>query len=285
MERVNFLKLPPERSSLEGAAVGILPIPLENTTGFAHGTQDGAAGVLRASQHLETWDWELSRDPSSVGIVTFKESVVRGLPNKEALPRIQSDVERVLKEEVWPLMIGGERTLSLATWRALKGKYPGTVFLQLDAQAQARQSFDGATLSRATIVRRLREEGAPLVLAGVRAGSEEESQWLRDKKIPLFSVADLAIPALRKELFAHIKGPVHLSLNMNVLDPALAPGVCAPEPAGLTWEILTLFLKELFLATDVVGAELCEVRSLRDDARTELLAAKLLYRLIALKFP
>jgi len=136
-------------------------------------------------------------------------------------------------------VIGGEHTVTVGTARAVKEKYPRLSFLQLDAHADLRESYEGTPFSHACVGRRLVELG-PLVQVGVRSLSLEENLYLKDVPLKSFPWHSLSLtPDWVEQVCRALSAEVYVTIDLDVLDPAIMPAVGTPEPGGLDWKTLT----------------------------------------------
>lgn len=277
--KIPFLGLPDHPR----ARVALIPVPLELSTTWLKGTKEAPLEILKVSPNLEFFDEETSLSPHEVlGFFTFP---VEELPLDiySALKRVEELTEEALKSDLFPILIGGEHTLTLGAVRAFKKFYPDLRVLHLDAHLDLRDTYLGTKVNHATVMRRIYEMGIPVLSLGIRALSEEEFALISEENLSVIFAKDLSEgfqEALMK-VSAFLKGgPVYLSLDMDALDPSLAPGVGTPEPGGLLWRELLQILKR-FVENNPVGMDIVETRPLPGNPFTEFLAAKIILKVSA----
>jgi agmatinase len=184
----------------------------------------------------------------------------------DAVRRAVTAIDR----DVLPVLLGGEHTVTLGAVQALSDRYPDLAVVQLDAHTDLRDVYDGRRVSHATVMRRLIENVAPdrIVALGVRAGTREEFILAERYRAcaPLLSVTS--------KVWAWLQAcPVYVTLDIDVVDPADAPGTGNPEPEGIAAGDLLTFVRRLG-DLRVVGLDLVEVAPPYDpSARTAVLAA------------
>jgi agmatinase len=189
-------------------------------------------------------------------------------------------VEPVLRADKFPVVIGGEHTVTVGAARAAKQKYPRLSFLQLDAHADLRESYEGTPFSHACVGRRLAELG-PLVQVGVRSLSLEENLYLKDAPVKSFPWHSLSLtPDWVERVGRALSAEVYVTIDLDVLDPAIMPAVGTPEPGGLDWKTLTQFLAHLAREKTVVGFDVVELAPIPGLIAPDFLAAKLIYRFL-----
>jgi agmatinase len=233
---------------------------------------------------MEVFDEELEIDTSRIGIHTLPplEAVASG--PEAMVGQVQSYAEKVVRAGKFPVLIGGEHTVSLGMARAIKGKYPAVSFLQLDAHADLRDSFEGTSWSHACVGRRLTELG-PLVQVGLRSLSREENSFLKKGKVTSFFWHRFPdIPDWVERVCHALSPEVYVTIDLDVLDPAIMPSVGTPEPGGFHWPDLTQFLRRIAREKTVVGFDVVELAPLPGWVAPDFLAAKLIYRFLGAIF-
>ena len=246
----------------------LLGCPLEETVTFRPGTRQGPAAIRPASQGLETYSPLLRRDLEEVAFCDWGDLDLPPLPPlppasgrgdqevSSLLDLIRNRAARILDDGKRPFILGGEHLLTLPLVEAALSRHPGLTVVQLDAHADLRESYEGRRLSHATVMRRVieRSEDLALVQAGVRSGTREEMDFARR--------STQVQPATPDNLFAVldaiVTGPIHLSLDLDVLDPGTLPGTGTPEPGGWTFRELEGLIHRL-KGRRVVSADVVEL--------------------------
>ena len=272
--------------NLEQANVAVIQAPLEKTTSFQHGTAKGPQAFLQASREVELYDVDQQHNYSDhCQIYTFAANFDHNDSSEVALGKIEAQVTSALQQQAWPLIIGGEHTISQAPVRALKQHYSDLSVLQWDAHADLRQDYEGSKLSHACVMRRIADLGVPHVGVGIRNYCEEEKAFIDEHKTPIFHNLDILTNGMPVEkISAQLSPNVYITIDVDGFDPSVFPGTGTPEPEGLSWShALTLF-KHIFKQHNVVGVDINEIMPLPGNEQTEFFAAKLAYKLIGMKF-
>ncbi|OAQ20362.1 agmatinase [Thermosulfurimonas dismutans] len=278
--RRTFLGLPEVR---EKARVALIPAPYDATTSWRPGTREGPRRILEVSPYLEFFDEETGSEPHrNLGFYTFPEPELPVDPEK-AILTIESLVCKALDEQKFPVLLGGEHTVTLAALRALKERFSSFKILQIDAHPDLRDVYQETPFSHACVMRRAYEMGLEVVAVGIRTASREEYELIQREKLSVLWARDLkrdfeAGLANLKDLLG--EGPVYVTLDLDGFDPAEAPGVGTPEPGGLTWYEVLEILK-LAASFRVIGFDVVELLPIPGDPRTEYLAARLIYKFLA----
>jgi agmatinase len=273
----------PEEYSYKEAKVVILPIPYEATTTYKKGCGDAPLAIVQASRFVELYDEELRCEPYKIGIYT-KNEMEFSLNNPEKpLKQIKNYLKKPLRDEKFPIIIGGEHTISFGAILAFKEKFPELSVLQLDAHPDLRNLYQETKFSHATVIRRILEH-FPVVQVGIRTLSKEEADFYKENPLPCFSAKEVLTNLNLNKIISHLKKDVYITIDMDVFDPSIVPGVGTPEPGGLFWYDVLKILKEVFKKRNVVGVDVVEVSPISGNHISEFTAAKLIYKIIGYKF-
>ena len=270
-----------EKAGGKDARFIVFPVPYEETTSYVRGCSDGPRAVLNASTQVETYDEEASCEPHRAGIHTHP--FFRDAPRPEDLPgRLKAAVEPWARAGRFTVTLGGEHAVSLGPVQAYREAHPDLSVLQLDAHADLRDRYEGSRFSHACVGRRI-QEVVPLVQAGIRSLSAEEAEILPSLNVRTFFRKDhrpLGAEGIEAVIDA-LTDRVYLSLDIDVFDPAHAPATGTPEPGGLDWGEFSSLVRELARRKTLVAMDVCEVKPVPGDVRTEILAARAILRVMA----
>ncbi len=148
------------------ARFAVIPVPYEKTTSYGKGTANGPKAILEASRYMEMYDEELNCNTAEFGIATLKPLVIDDAP-EVLTKKLRSVCAKVLQDKKFPVVLGGEHSISLGMLLALKDHYKDVSVLQFDAHADLRDVYQGSKYSHACVMRRIREH-APAVQVGIR---------------------------------------------------------------------------------------------------------------------
>jgi len=270
------------------AALVLLGVPMDFTTSFRPGTRTGPREIREVSYALEEYSPCQGRELDQI---SFYDAGDLALPLGNvagSLEQVAGAVGRILGDGKFPLLLGGEHLLTLGAVAAAHRHYPDLVVLQLDAHADLRDTYEGEKNSHATVMRRVAEVvgAGNLYQIGIRSGTREEFAYARRHthlwpdpllagRLPEQGEPGWLSSALAEAAAAIGDRPVYVTLDIDLVDPAFAPGTGAPEPGGCTpREVLAAW--PLFNRLQVVAFDLVEVAPVYDRAQiTSLLAAKL----------
>ena len=261
--------------NLEEATGVLLGCPLDDTGSFRTGSRFAPAHLRMASVALEEYSIVANKDLRDILFFDSGDLALAPGDTEASLEKITEAVSYILGLGKKPFILGGEHTITHAAVRGCLSKYRELTVLFLDAHADMRPDYLGASFSHASAAYYLRQlDGVDLYQFGIRSADRDELGSLPGKKIFLHSLHDpltRMLPLLKDK-------PIYLSLDIDVVDPAFAPGVTAPEPGGVSsGELLTIFPLLEGLKNNIVAFDLVEISPPYDSAEiTALLGAKII---------
>ena len=276
----NFLALPHDQSALELSRVAIIPVPYDSTTSFRSGSRDGPEAMITASYGLEDYDFELELDVSEIGIHTTGAIEPHMAGPGPMTERIKSVVGDYLTMGKTIGLLGGEHSITIGSVQAHVETYPDLSVLYLDAHADLRNEYMGTPYGHASAARRA-YECCPIALAGIRSMCQEEHDFIRENNIPVWYWDSNSLNSSWESILDSLSGSVYVSVDLDVLDPALMPAVGTPEPGGLAWHQLVSLLGKVAESRRIVGFDVCELAPADGPPACSYTAAKLVYKLVA----
>lgn len=255
----------------------LIPVPMDITTTYLKGTKFGPRSIIEASRSLENYDSEVG---SEVKNLIFTTGELEIPPDAEkAVDIIKKSVSDVILENKFPILLGGEHTL---TYGASLAFDKDVVFVIFDAHADYKKDVLGSPVNHASDSRLVNKKNA-VILLGVRSLSTEDKKDLEKNKVRVFYSEESQTESAAKELEKRLAGrKVYISIDMDVFDPSIAPGVGTPQPGGMYYQGAVRLLKSICGVSELVGFDINEVRPLGENNITEILAAKLVIDIIAL---
>lgn len=276
----NFLGLPPGEATFASSPVVLLPVPYEATVSYMSGTRFGPRGLLHASRYIELYDHELDCEPYKVGVHTLPELVLSGSGPEAALDELRQVVDGLLDAGKFVILLGGEHSVSAAPILAHADRADGELsVLQLDAHADLRAEYEGTPFSHACVMHRVHDR-ARLVPVGIRSLTSAERSLMRELAIPAIFGYELAGDAWIDRALDSLGDTVYVTIDVDYFDPSLMPSTGTPEPGGGTWYLTLQLLERVFREKRVVGCDVVELAPIPGQVAPDVLAAKLVYKLI-----
>ena len=268
--------------NLKEDSFGIIGVPFDSTTSYHSGSRLGPIVVREASYGFEKYNTNFKSNLDCTFYDFGDVNVVPG--NCEATCKIVEDtVKELLDLNLKPITIGGEHSASIGVIKALTDKYDKLTVVHLDAHRDLAFDFIGEKYSHATVMRRAHEFGVDLVQIGIRSSSLEEEEFVESTyNIRTFKNIDVHRHMDAVEYYlTTVETPIYLSIDMDVLDPAIAPSVGNPTPGGLFTSEIEDVIKALAFK-EVVGMDVVETATDRLGENTAVSAAKIIYDFLSL---
>jgi len=266
--------------------VAILQVPYDATASYGAGARFGPHAIVCASRNMELYDDETDSVPADVGIFTIDELEPSMKSPEDNCSRVESAVSEILENKKFPIIFGGDHSVSIGSARAMKKAYPDLTILHIDAHADLRDEFESTKYSHACAARRF-SESCPVTQFGIRSFSEEESEFMKLGKVKTFSIQTIRRHGLEAAINGAIQslsGSVYISLDIDAIDPSEVPATGTPEPGGLHYSEVISLLKQVCERKKVVGFDLVELAPIPGQTMSDFLAAKVVYKLLAYKF-
>lgn len=269
------------QDAFEQATVGVLPVPYDLTTTYQPGARFGPRALLTASLNVELFDEEVRWDASRAGIHTLAaiEPVAAG--PEAMMPIIAEAMGALLNSGKLPVMIGGDHSVTIGAFEALKQSWEGLSILQFDAHADLRDSYQGTPYSHACVMARA-TEAFDCMQVGLRSWSEEEDAAVTAAGDRIITAADVHRDpdGACDQLLSILGDPVYVTFDLDCLDPSVMPATGTPEPGGLTWQTATHLLRAVAQERHVVGFDVVELCPIPGLVAPDFLAARLTYKMI-----
>ncbi|MCH8004284.1 MAG: agmatinase [Nanoarchaeota archaeon] len=280
----NFLELEDNLSNYGTSKVVILPIPYEKTTTYVKGTAKGPQAIINASRNIELYDEELGKEISNVGICTLNPLIIDKNP-EEMVNDVFENVKELLDDNKFPIIIGGEHSITPGCVKAFADSHDDFSILQLDAHADLREEYDGTKFSHACAMKRCLDICKNIVQVGIRSLSYEESIFVKKNKLKIFWAKDIFDnDEWEEKAISNLSKDVYITFDLDVLDLSIMPSTGTPEPGGLRYYQVLRFLKNVFEKRNVVGFDVVELCPNVNNVSPDFTAAKIIYKMIGYKF-
>ncbi len=252
----------------------ILGAPMDFTVSYRPGTRSGPRRIREVSEGLEEYSPYQLKDLRDYRYYDAGDVLLPFGNVPQSLLRLEEVISRLMEDDKFLLVLGGEHLITLAPVKQMAQKYPDLTVLHFDAHADLRNNYLGESMSHATVMRRVAEVvGSHNVYQfGIRSGTADEFAYGQENTG--FYPFEILTPL--RQVIDRLHGcPVYVTLDIDVVDPAFAPGTGTPEPGGCSSAEIIAAL-HMLKRLNVVGMDLVEVCPVYDQTdRTALLAAKL----------
>jgi agmatinase len=258
----------------------ILGIPLDVNSSYLRGPAGAPAKIRQALRSDASNKWsELGVDVGAAGAFTDAGDL-RLHDSREKVSDDFVEIERavgeLLEKAEQPVLLGGDHSITYPILQAFAKRYPEVTIVHFDAHPDLYDEFEGSRVSHACPFARIMEEhlAKRLVQIGIRTLNRHQREQAEKFGVEMVQMREL--PAY--ELMA-VHGPVYISFDMDVLDPAFAPGISHREPGGMTVREAIAHLHAI--EGTIVGADIVEYNPEQDVAgMTAVVAAKILKEIL-----
>ena len=274
------------KSSVKEKVV-VIPFGLEKTVSYGNGTSKGPKEIIKASHQVELFDEDLNKEPYKyIGIKTLKPFPIKK-NIIDALKQIENINKLLLDKKKFPLVLGGEHSLTPGAIRPFVKKFGKICLLHFDAHADLRNSYNNNKFSHASAIRRcLDNPNVSVISFGIRNISLTEIPFLKKnkKRIKIYWAKDKSSWNLNKFKKIISNKKVYLTFDVDGLDSSLMPATGTPEPGGLFWDETIKIIKIAAQSSHIMGADINELAPIKGFDSYNFLAAKLAYKIISYSF-
>jgi agmatinase len=259
----------------------ILPVPYDETSTWIKGADKGPEAILNASPNLEFYDIETASEAHLAGIHTIAPVLEKATPEL-MVNAVHSRVTELLNDNKFPVIIGGNHSVSIGSIKAFSEKFKNLSVLQLDAHGDLRPEYEGSKFNHACAMARAKEY-AGVVQVGIRSMSVYELPYVERDRIfyshELYYNKDLYKTAREK-----LTENVYITIDLDVFDPSIMPSTGTPEPGGPGYFELMHFLRDVIRDKNVVGFDVVELCPSETNMAPDFMAAKIIYQLLSYIF-
>ena len=265
----------------------VVPFGLEKTVSYGGGTKNGPKEIIKASHQVELFDEELNKEPyKEIGIKTLKPFSIKN-KIESALDQLSKINEDILSSDKFPLVFGGEHSLTPGSIKPFAKKYDEITLLHFDAHADLRESYQNEKFSHASAIKRcLDYKNLKVVSFGIRNLSKEEMDFYNNNRdrIEIFWGKDKQKwdLSLLDKFFTNKN--VYITFDVDGFDASIMPATGTPEPGGMLWEDVLPIIKKVCQISNVVGADINELAPIKNFDSYNFLVAKLAYKILSYTF-
>ncbi|MFA6951126.1 MAG: agmatinase [Lentimicrobiaceae bacterium] len=285
MKSKNYGGLPDEYSKLENSKVVIIPVPYDGTSTWIKGADKGPEALIEASGNMELYDIATDKEVYKIGIHTMDPVHEHRSPERMAR-EVEKAVSQMLRKKKFPVVIGGEHSVSIGAFKAFADFYKDNdlTILQFDAHSDLRDEYEGSKYNHACVMARAAEV-APILQVGIRSMSfEERADVKADRIFYADYIHDVDQKTWMYDLLNKLGKNVYITIDLDVLDPSIMSSTGTPEPGGMQWYQMLEVLNQINQKTNIVGFDVVELCPMKYNKAPNFLAAKLIYQLLTYKF-
>lgn len=277
----SFGGIEPEFSNINNSAVLLQPIPFDGTSTWGKGSDKSLDFFLEASENMELYDIETDSEVYKKGIHILPPIMENNSP-EELYKIVYCKTKDLLKTEKFLSFLGGEHSISIGIIDAFSEQYNDLTVLQLDAHADLRSSYLNSEFNHACAMHRACKN-TNLIQVGIRSMDIEEKEYMDLNKT--FFADDIYLnDDWMERSIEKMTNNIYISIDLDVFDPSIMPSTGTPEPGGLNWNNILIYLKKIFRRKTVVGFDIVEFAPIQGLKAPNFLVSKLFYKLLSYKF-
>ncbi len=278
----NYGDFTAEETRYDAASIAILPVPYDGTSTWIKGADKGPEAILDASFNMEFYDIETDSEVYKQGIATLSP-VLEGSSPEAMSEEVFARMKQIYADGKFPVLLGGEHSVSIGAFRACAQCYPDFSILQLDAHTDMRDTYEGSSHNHACVMARGKELTDSITQVGIRSSATEERHNINPERVfHAYKLKDN--PDWMKQVSAQLGKNVYITIDLDVLDPAYMPSTGTPEPDGLTYRQVLDLMRTISEEHTIVGLDVVELCPNDINKAPDFLAAKLIYQILSLKF-
>ncbi|MDU9694817.1 agmatinase [Priestia aryabhattai] len=257
-------------------------MPMDWTVSYRPGSRFGPTRIREVSIGLEEYSPYLDRELEEVKYFDAGDIPLPFGNPQRSLNMIEEYIDQLLAADKFPLGMGGEHLVSWPVMKAMYKKYSDLAIIHMDAHTDLREEYEGEPLSHSTPIRKVAELIGPenVYSFGIRSGMKEEFQWAKENGM---HISKFEVLEPLKEILPTLAGrPVYVTIDIDVLDPAHAPGTGTVDAGGITSKELLASIHAIAKSDlRIVGGDLVEVAPIYDPSeQTANTASKLIREMI-----
>ncbi len=281
MEKLNYGGLEEEFTDYENAKIVVLPVPYDGTSTWLKGADKGPEAILEASANMELYDIETDSEVYTKGIATL-DPVTENASPEAMSDAVEMKVDALLNDKKFPVILGGEHSVSIGAFRAFAKHYENYSVLQLDAHSDMRDSYEGSDHNHACVMARAKEM-ATVAQVGIRSSCIEEKHNIEPDCI--FYAHEIKESSnWMYDVSEKLNDNVYITIDLDVFDPAYMPSTGTPEPDGMNYREVINFLKLINERHNIIGLDVVELCPNDINKAPDFLASKLIYQILSMKF-
>jgi len=268
-------------STFDQADFIIFGAPYDKTSSFRIGARNAPKEIRQASWNFETYNVQTGVDLRDIKFHDYGDLCIENDKPEKMIEKLYAFSKQVIEKNKFPIAVGGEHSITPGIVKAFTSDI---AVLSLDAHIDYRNKYENEKFNHACVIRRISDhiDIKSIAVLGIRSAEKEEFE--EANKNGLFYIDSYKISnegidkslGMVKDYFGQKR--IYLTLDIDVIDPAYAPGTSTPEPFGL--HPIDIIKTIDFFASQLVGFDIVEVCPEYDKGQTSILAAKIIRHLI-----
>lgn len=280
-KKPNYGDIPTEYCNKSNSKIVIIPVPYDKTSTWIKGANKGPDALIKASANMELYDIETNSEVYKQGIFTEEPIIKLDSPEK-MVESVKNIVSSYIKKNKFVVVIGGEHSMSIGSIKGHAENYNDLCVLQLDAHSDLRDTYNGSKYNHSCVMARIKEL-CPIIQVGIRSMDSSELKSINKNRV-FFAEEIQKNTDWIDDIIKLLSDNVYLTFDLDVFDPSIMPSTGTPEPGGLLWYETLSLLKAVIKEKKLVGFDVVELCPNPYNKAPDLLASKLIYKVLSYKF-
>ena len=263
------------------AEIFLQSIPYDGTSTWIKGADKGFEAFVTALENMELYDIETKSEVYKKGI-HIADSLGYFKSPEHMFNAVYENTKKFLNLDKFFTFFGGEHSISIGIIKAFYEKFNDISILQIDAHADLRHSYMGSKYNHACALHDA-NKNAHLVQVGIRSMDISEEEFINRNNV-FFAKDMFGNNRWMDDSIALLNKQVYITLDLDAFDPSIMPSTGTPEPGGILWNDMLIYLKKVFKNKNVVGFDIVELAPIKNLEAPNFLVAKLYYKMLSYKF-
>jgi agmatinase len=274
----------------EDAQAVIVPFGYEGTVTFGHGTDKGPLGLIEASWQVETFDDELLDDIQNQIKLWTTEQPEMPKDAMQAVETLEKIVDQIISDQKFPIVIGGEHSISFGFAKALAKHHSDVSILVFDSHMDLGDRWSAQDFTHAAWLKysleKLPASMQTATLVGIRNYNKLEWEFWKNNadRVTVFEAKEKKSWNMQAILDSIKNNNVYISFDIDAFDASMMPSTGTPEPGGPMWDDIIPILRAVMAQKNIIGMDIVELAPIKGIQAPDFVAAKLLLKMLLYKF-
>ncbi|RXP58613.1 agmatinase [Lutibacter sp. HS1-25] len=281
MNKRTYAGIPEQFGKIETSKIVLIPVPYDGTSTWQKGASNGPEAFLKASENIELYDIETDSEVYKNGIY-LADPVTENASPEKMVEAVHTLTKFYIKKNKFVTLFGGEHSMSIGSIKAFNECFNSLTVVHIGAHTNLKKEYQGSSANRKCALYEA-SQNTNLIQVGIRSMSQIEKTMIEEEKT--FFAHQLAQDDYWMENAIDLMTEnVFITIDLAGFDHSIMPSAGFPEPGGLLWFETLEFLQKTFNEKNVVGFDIAELCPNEKNKSSDLVAAKLYYKMLSYKF-
>ena len=285
MSYMHYMNLQGDLSDYSKSEIVLVPVPFDGTSTWIKGADMGPKAMLEASEKVELYDIETRSSIYKKGIHTMQPVCTGNEKSEEVADIVQATITKLIDDGKFPVMMGGEHSVSIGAFRAMASRYKDFSILQFDAHTDMRDIYFGSKYNHGCVLARGKEVCNHITQVGIRSMGEEELVNIDQNRVFYsFDINSGRLGNWIEKVIEQLTDDVYITVDVDAMDPAYLPATGTPEPEGIRYRDILDTIKAVAQTKHIIGFDVVELAPSEEFKASDFIVAKLIYQILSYKY-